>query len=64
MIEELAFKNLNFKKLYVYSFNLRANLYKVLSDNNFFEEARLKAHHFHNDNFIDVLIHSKIKSYD
>ena len=64
MIEELAFKNLNFKKLYVYSFNLRPNLYKVLSDNNFYEEARLKDHHFYNDNFIDVLIHSKIKSYD
>ena len=41
MIEFLAFEELSFHKLYVYAFDLRPHLYKVLLDSNYFRDAIL-----------------------
>ena len=60
MIESIAFKELNFKKVYTYAFDLRPNLYEVLLDSGYFKDAVLKQHCFFNDKYLDVVIHSKI----
>lgn len=60
LIEELAFKNLDLKKIYVYAFDLRPHLYVSLRKNGYFEDARLKDHCYFNGEFKDVVIHSKI----
>ena len=61
MIENVAFDDLRFNKLYVYAYNLRPNLFDALNDNNYFKEATLKSHVYYNKTFIDVLIYSKFK---
>lgn len=61
MIENVAFKELKFHKIYVYAFDLRPALYKILKQNNFMEEARLKDQKLvENNRYVDVLIYSKI----
>lgn len=60
LIEQVAFKETLFHKLYVYAFDLRPHLYDVLVNNNYFLDAQLKEHCFFKGKFIDVLIHSKI----
>jgi RimJ/RimL family protein N-acetyltransferase len=60
LIEQVAFKDLLFHKLFVYAFDLRPHLYDVLVKNNYFLDAKLKEHCFFNGKFIDVVIHSKI----
>lgn len=60
LIEQVAFKALNFHKIYVYAFDLRPHLYKALELSGYYEEARLKEHCFFDGKFIDVVIHSKI----
>ncbi len=60
LIEELSFKSLSLHKIFVYAFDLRAKLYEVLESSSYFKEARLKEHTYFNENFIDVLIYSKI----
>lgn len=61
MIEKVAFKELKFRKIYVYAFDLRPALYKILKQNNFMEEARLKDQKLvGNNRYVDVLIYSKI----
>ncbi|WP_375239615.1 GNAT family N-acetyltransferase [Aurantibacter sp.] len=62
MIESLAFEELGFHKLYVYAFDLRSHLYKVLLDSNYFRDAILKEHCSFDNKFIDVVIYSKLKS--
>ena len=62
MIESLAFEELGFHKLYVYAFDLRSHLYKVLLDSNYFRDAILKEHCCIDNQFIDVVIYSKLKS--
>jgi RimJ/RimL family protein N-acetyltransferase len=62
MIESLAFEELGFHKLYVYAFDLRPHLYKVLLDSNYFRDAILKEHCCFDNQFIDVIIYSKLKS--
>lgn len=62
LLEQLAFNELNFHKIYTYAFDLRPNLYSVLENNGFIKEACLKEHCFFNDKFIDVVIHKKIKN--
>jgi RimJ/RimL family protein N-acetyltransferase len=60
LIEKLAFEEINLHKIYTYAFDLRPKLYAALLEANYIEEVRLKEHcHFH-DNYIDVVIHSKI----
>jgi RimJ/RimL family protein N-acetyltransferase len=60
LIEEVAFNELNFHKLFTYAFDLRPRLYEVLESCNYKEEARLKQHTYYDNKFIDVVIHAKI----
>ena len=46
----------------MYAFDLRPHLYKVLLNSNYFKDAVLKDHVFFNNNYIDVVIHSKINA--
>lgn len=59
LIEQLAFEQLGLHKIFTYAFDIRPNLYLALDEARFVEEARLKEHCFFNNNYIDVLIHSK-----
>ena len=61
LIEELAFKEMAFVKLYVYAFDLRPHLYTTLLNNSYFMDARLKNHCIFNGELKDVVIHSKLK---
>jgi RimJ/RimL family protein N-acetyltransferase len=61
LIEDIGFNSLKFKKLYVYAFDVRPNLYKVLEKSFYFLEARLKSHCKINKTYKDVVIYSKIK---
>lgn len=60
LLEKVAFEELNFHKIFTYAFDLRPHLYEVILSNGFIEEGRLKEHCFFDNQFIDVLIHSKI----
>lgn len=59
LIENIAFYELNFHKIFTYAFDLRPHLYEVLESKNYIKEAVLKEHCFFNNQFIDVIIHSK-----
>lgn len=59
LIEEIAFKEINLHKIYTYAFDLRPNLYKVLLNSGYIEDARLNEHCFFQNKYIDILIHTK-----
>ena len=59
LIERVAFNELNFHKIFTYAFDLRPHLYEILESKNYVKEAILKEHCFFNNQFIDVIIHSK-----
>ena len=59
LLENIAFNELNFHKIFTYAFDLRPHLYEVLESNNYLKEAVLNEHCFFNNQFIDVIIHSK-----
>ena len=59
LIEQVAFNELNFHKIFVYAFDLRPHLYKALEISEYSEDARLKEHCLFGNKFIDVLIYSK-----
>ncbi len=61
-LEFIAFGDLKFHKIYVYSFDLRPKLYEVLTESNYFKDAILKSHVLINHKFIDVVIYSKIRN--
>jgi RimJ/RimL family protein N-acetyltransferase len=60
LLENLAFKELHFHKIFTYAFDLRPHLYTVLQKCGFIEEARLSEHCYFDGKYIDVVIHSKI----
>ena len=60
LIEKLAFDDLKLHKLFVYAFDLRPHLYKVLENANYINDARLTEHCFFNNQFLDVVIYSKL----
>lgn len=62
LLNQVAFKQLKFHKLFTYAFDLRPHLYTVLEKSGFQLEARLKDHCFFNGHYKDVLIHSKWNS--
>ena len=64
ILEKIAFEGLNFHKVFTYAFDLRPHLYQAVLSNGFFEETRLKEHCLFNNQFIDVVIHSKINAND
>lgn len=59
LLENIAFNELNFHKIFTYAFDLRPHLYEVLESNNYLKEAVLNEHCYFNNHFIDVIIHSK-----
>ena len=59
LIEQVAFEQIKFHKIFTYAFDLRPHLYTMLLKNGFKEEARLKEHCYFEGKFIDVLIHTK-----
>ena len=59
-LEQAAFGELGFHKIFIYAFDLRPHLYDVLELNGYFKDARLKDHCFFQDDFKDVLIYSKL----
>ncbi len=59
LIEKVAFIELNFHKIFTFAIDLRPNLFPVIEDVGYIKEAFLKEHYYWNNNFIDVIIHSK-----
>jgi len=62
LIENVAFNELNFNKIYTYAFDFRPKLYKILESNNFSKEAILRNHIKVQNNFFDIVIHSKFNN--
>lgn len=62
LLEEVAFNELSFHKIFTYTFDVRPEIYEILEKSDFDKEATLKEHCNFNGNFIDVIIHSKFKS--
>jgi RimJ/RimL family protein N-acetyltransferase len=62
MLDDVAFNQLQFHKIFTYAFDIRPHVYQVLEENNYKREATLKEHCFFENKFIDVVIHSKIKT--
>lgn len=62
LIQNVAFRELGLHKIYTYAFNLRPKLYSALTHSGFNHEATLNQHSRFNDNYIDVLIHSRINT--
>lgn len=62
LLEQVAFVELQFHKIYTYAFDLRPHLYETLLTSRFYEEARLKEHCFFENKFLDVVIHSKFNT--
>jgi len=60
LIEQVASKELFLHKVFVYAFDIRPRLYKIMKISRYCEEARLKEHCFFDNKFIDVLIYSKL----
>ena len=59
LIEQVAFIDLNFHKIFTYALDLRPHLYVTIEDSGFVKEAILKEHCFFNGTHKDVIIHSK-----
>lgn len=60
LIEKVAFQELNLHKIYTYAFDLRPRLYTALQMAGFIHEATLREHCFFRDQYINVLIHSRL----
>jgi len=62
LIEQVAFKELQLRKIYTYSYEIRPKLYYVLDLANYKEEKRIKRAVEINNEWVDVRIHSKWKT--
>ena len=60
LLEQIAYENLSLHKIYTYAFDLRPHLYTALEMVGFSKEAVLKEHCIFQNDFLDVIIHSKI----
>ncbi len=60
LIEKVAFEELKLHKIYTYAFDIRPKLYLAIESVGFKKEAALKDHCLFNENYKDVIIHSKI----
>lgn len=63
LIEMVAFQGLNFHKIFTYAFDLRPHLYHALEEEGFEIEGRLREHCFFEEEYIDVVIHSKLNDF-
>lgn len=61
LIEQVAFNELNFHKIFTYAFDLRPHLYTMLEKNGFVKEATLPEHCLFDGEYKDVIIHGKRK---
>lgn len=59
LIEQVAFSDLKLHKIGTFAFDLRPKLYPVLENLGFSKEAVLKKHCLFNEEYVDVVIHSK-----
>ena len=59
LIEEVAFNELCFNKIYTYAYDLRPHLYPILIDQAFEFESRLRKHYYFDNKYVDCLIHCK-----
>lgn len=62
LIEQVAFDELRFHKIFTYAFDLRPGLYVALEGVGYKKEAVLKEHCFFNGEYKDVIIHSKFNA--
>lgn len=62
LIEQVAFNQLKFHKIFTYAFDLRPHLYASIEESGFIKEAILKEHYFFNGDYKDVIIHSKFNT--
>jgi RimJ/RimL family protein N-acetyltransferase len=62
LIEQVAFEELKFHKIFTYAYDLRPHLYAPIEDSGFVKEATLKDHYFFNGAYKDVIIHSKFNT--
>lgn len=60
LLEEVAFEELWFHKIFTFAFDLRPHLYKIVQKAGFFKEAQLKDHYYWEGKYIDAIIHSKL----
>lgn len=59
LIAQVAFQDLKLHKIYTYAYDLRPKLYPALLNSGFSQEAVLKDHCQIDNQYLDVLIHSK-----
>jgi len=59
LLNQIAFQELHLNKIFTYAFDIRPHLYPIFEKSGFVLEARLKNHCFFNNEFKDVVIHSK-----
>jgi RimJ/RimL family protein N-acetyltransferase len=62
LIEQLAFEQLDLHKIFTYAYDIRPHLFEAIEKAHYTKEAVLKDHCFFNNEFKDVIIHSKIKT--
>lgn len=61
LLEEIAFKDLKFKKIYTFAYDLRPHLFDAIEKCGYILEGTLKKHYLLEDKFYDVKIHSKLR---
>ncbi len=63
LIKQVAFMEISFNKLYAETYDIRPLHIKILEDNGFKLEGRLKDHVIVNNKYVDLLIHEILKSW-
>jgi RimJ/RimL family protein N-acetyltransferase len=59
LLEQVAFHEISLHKIYTYAFDLRPHLYEAIEAVGYTKEAVLKEHCLFNEEYKDVIIHSK-----
>lgn len=59
LIEQLAFEQLEFHKIFIYAFDLRPHLYSTVEVAGFAKEAVFREHCFFQGEYKDIVIYSK-----
>ncbi len=59
LIEKVAFYTLDFKKIFVYAYDVRSHLYPILTENNYKLNERKKNDYTFNNKYLDALIYTK-----
>jgi RimJ/RimL family protein N-acetyltransferase len=62
LIEEVAFNELKLNKIFTFAYDLRPHLYASIEEVGYSKEATLKNHIFFNNEYKDVVIHSKFNN--